>query len=1772
MADFLDSEAEESEEEEELDHNEKKKLKKMKAMEESDEDEEDDEERLREELKDLIDDNPIDESEGDSDGSGVSKKRKKSDDEDFDDRLEDEDYDLIEENLGVKVERKRFKRLRRIQDEESEGEQEHEADEERDAIANELFEGSGDEDERRSERSHRPEAEAFEEEGSGGEYSDEDDFIVDDDGRPIAEKRKKKKPIFSDAALQEAQDIFGVDFDYDEFGKYGEEDYEEEEEEDEEDEYVDDVGDGDRPRRPKKQPKKKTTRKSIFEIYEPSELKRGHFTDLDNEIRNTDIPERMQLRSVPVTAVPEGSDELDLEAEWIYNQAFCRPSVSVQDAHLNEEAKERARKGPQTVGKIKKALDFMRNQHFEVPFISFYRKEYVLPELNINDLWKVYKYDAKWCQLRQRKENLLRLFEKMRNHQLDEIMKNPDAPLPESVRVIKDEDLERVRNVQTSEELNDVHHHFMLYYSHEIPAMQETTRRKEREAKREARRQERKRKMAEAEENGEEPPADVEDVEEDDQPEEEILKQAVRTGPYSICRKAGLDGLAKKFGLSPEHYAENLRDNYQRHEVEQEPTEPSTVAADFIGEKFNSRFKSPEEVLKACQLMVAIQLAREPLVRKCVREMYMERARVSVRPTKKGAKEIDENHPVYPMKYLKDKPVRDLVGEQFLKLAIAEEDKLITLTLSDAIEGNTGTDYVEESKQLYYRDEFSKNVQDWNALRVGSVEMAMNRMLIPDLKKELRVNLLEEAKECVMRACCRKMYNWIKVAPYTCEFAEEEDEDWDTGKGLRVMGLAYVPDFGQAAFACLVSPDGECTDYLRLPHLLKRRNGPREADKVMKEADLLALRNFIASRKPHAVAVAGESREAVMISDDLKEIIAKLVEDEQFPSVHVEILDNELAKIYSNSNKGVAEFRDYPELLRQAISVARLLQDPLVEFSQLCTADEEILCLKYHSLQDQLSKEELLENLYLEFVNRVNEVGVDVNRAVQQPYAGNLVQFVCGLGPRKGQALLKMLKQSNQRLENRTQLVTACHMGPKVFINCAGFVKIDTNSLGDSTEAYVEVLDGSRVHPETYEWARKMAVDALEYDDEDANPAGALEEILEAPERLKDLDLDAFAEELERQGFGNKCVTLYDIRAELNCRYKDLRVPYLTPTPERLFDILTKETPETFYIGKLVLATVVGISHRKPQGEQLDQANPVRNDETGLWQCPFCLKNDFPELSEVWNHFDAGACPGKASGVRLRLDNGLSGYIHVKNLSDKHVANPEERVGVGQIIHCRVTKIEVDRFSVECTSKSSDLADKNHEWRPQRDIFYDTEAEEKDTKAEEETKKARQRQTYVKRVIVHPSFHNIGFAEAEKLMQTMKQGEAIVRPSSKGADHLTVTWKVTDDIYQHIDVREEGKENAFSLGQSLWIGSEEFEDLDEIIARHVNPMAAYAAELLDFKYYKPVVEGIKDKAEEILKEQKKENPGGIPYIVSAAKNYPGKFLLSYLPRVRCRHEYVTVSPDGFRFRGQMFGRVSDLFRWFKEHFRDPVPGQSTPSTPRGAMTSRTPYLTTPGGPVGAMNQEAIQRVAQNLPHHMLHSLSQVANHTPHHYHPPHTPGAGSTAGYGGLHTYPNTPYTPSGQTPFMTPYQTPHQTPHHTPHHGQPTPRYGQQTPSHHQGPFLHPAAPGVAPTHHRATPSHRPTPPMPAQGDPTDWKKAAEAWAMKRSAPRITGGTPRYDDVRETPRGYDDVTSGRSTPRTRAPSSRTPSYKSPRGTPNTNSSPRSMSLSGDGTPLYDES
>ena len=120
----------------------------------------------------------------------------------------------------------------------------------------------------------------------------------------------------------------------------------------------------------------------------------------DREIRATDEPERFQLRTVKVT--PADDTEIAEEAEWIYRQCFQKPTISAQEPSDSQESSTSGDRnaGHQPLGggknrsavpEIVEALRFMRNEHFEVPFIAFYRKEYVQPDLTINDLWIVYK-------------------------------------------------------------------------------------------------------------------------------------------------------------------------------------------------------------------------------------------------------------------------------------------------------------------------------------------------------------------------------------------------------------------------------------------------------------------------------------------------------------------------------------------------------------------------------------------------------------------------------------------------------------------------------------------------------------------------------------------------------------------------------------------------------------------------------------------------------------------------------------------------------------------------------------------------------------------------------------------------------------------------------------------------------------------------------------------------------------------------------------------------------------------------------------------------------------------------------------------------------------------------------------------------------------------------------------------------------------------------------------------------------------------------------------
>lgn len=206
-------------------------------------------------------------------------------------------------------------------------------------------------------------------------------------------------------------------------------------------------------------------------------------------------------------------------------------------------------------------------------------------------------------------------------------------------------------------------------------------------------------------------------------------------------------------------------------------------------------------------------------------------------------------------------------------------------------------------------------------------------------------------------------------------------------------------------------------------------------------------------------------------------------------------------------------------------------------------------------------------------------------------------------------------------MPSRNLIIQQCDVGPKVGMNCLGFIKINHVMDIDYDDFQRELLDSTRIHPESYELAKKMAIDALEWDDRD-NQAAALEEIMESPEKLRDLDLEAFAEELKRTEHGSKHITLNDIRKELTNRFEDPRPKFRSLDPKEKFELLTKETTETLDVGTLVEARVVSLAHKKPQQDQLDHASPKRNEATSYWICPFCQQENFAELNNVMRLVD----------------------------------------------------------------------------------------------------------------------------------------------------------------------------------------------------------------------------------------------------------------------------------------------------------------------------------------------------------------------------------------------------------------------------------------------------------------------------------------------------------------------------------------------------------------------
>nr|Q93148.2 RecName: Full=Suppressor of Ty 6 homolog; AltName: Full=Abnormal embryogenesis protein 5 [Caenorhabditis briggsae] len=1455
-----------------------KKKKKVVASSDEDEDDEDDEEEGRKEMQGFIADEDDEEEDARSEKSDRSRRSE------INDELDDEDLDLIDENLDRQGERK--KNRVRLGDSSDEDEPIRRSNQDDDDLQSER--GSDDGDKRRGHGGR----------GGGGYDSDsdrsEDDFIEDDGDAPRRHrKRHRGDEHIPEGAEDDARDVFGVeDFNFDEF--YDDDDGEEGLE-DEEEEIIEDDGEGGEIKiRRKRDTTKKTT---LLESIEPSELERGFLSAADKKIMIEDAPERFQLRRTPVTEADD--DELEREAQWIMKFAFEETTVTNQAAVdadgkleclMNIDSSEIEDKRRAVVNAIKAVLHFIRvrSNSFEVPFIGFYRKESIDNLLTMNNLWIVYDYDEKYCHLSEKKRRLYDLMRRMREYQ--ELSDDITAKR----RPINEMDLIDINFAETLEQLTDIHANFQLLYGSLLEDM--TKWEKERRA------------------------ADGEETE-----YRAKFKSSIRNDKYQMCVENGIGELAGRFGLTAKQFAENL--DWRKHDIDQDSAFPLEAAEEYICPAFIDR----ETVLNGAKFMLAKEISRQPLVRSRVRQEFRDNAHFWVKPTKKGRDTIDETHPLFNKRYIKNKPIRNLTDEEFLYYHKAKQDGLIDMVLMyESDEDQAANQFLVKkflSDSIFRKDEYTDNVEQWNAVRDQCVNMAITEMLVPYMKEEVYNTILEEAKMAVAKKCKKEFASRIARSGYVPEKEKLDEEDEEHSARRRMMAICYSPVRDEASFGVMVDENGAIVDYLRMVHFTKRGHGGGNTG-ALKEESMELFKKFVQRRRPHAIALNIEDMECTRLKRDLEEAVAELYSQSKiFSQINVYLMDNELAKVYMRSNISIAENPDHPPTLRQAVSLARQLLDPIPEYAHLWNSDEDIFCLSLHPLQRDIDQEILAQLLNHELVNRVNEEGVDINKCAEFPHYTNMLQFTCGLGPRKATSLLKSIKANDNLIESRSKLVVGCKLGPKVFMNCAGFIRIDTRRVSDKTDAYVEVLDGSRVHPETYEWARKMAVDALEVDDS-ADPTAALQEIMETPERLRDLDLDAFADELNRQGFGEKKATLYDISSELSERYKDLRAPFVEPSGEALYDLLTRSGKEV-KVGCKMLGTVQSVQYRKVERDTIDSMIPEHTEED-QYICPSCKIFTAADPQSVREHLlnagRPGGCVGSACGIRVRLDNGMTAFCPNKFISSSHVDNPLTRVKLNQPYWFKVMAINKEKFSILLSCKSSDLKE---DAPAERDDFWDQQQYDDDVAAmKKETTKKKDADTRVKRVIAHPNFHNVSYEAATKMLDEMDWSDCIIRPSANKESGLSVTWKICDRIYHNFFVKESAKDQVFSIGRTLSVGGEDFEDLDELIARFVLPMIQISHEITTHKYF--FTQGTSEDTDQVetFVHEKRRELGRSPYVFSASYRQPCQFCISYMfdNSNRIRHEHFKISPRGIRFRQQNFDSLDRMMAWFKRHFNEPPPG------------------------------------------------------------------------------------------------------------------------------------------------------------------------------------------------------------------------------------------------------
>ncbi|KAK9828928.1 hypothetical protein WJX72_002842 [[Myrmecia] bisecta] len=1463
-----------------------------------------------------------DNEEGDTEETRKIKRKRRRELE-----LEEEDYQLLEDNQVTGIRRPRPSERKRIRKRVEEaaaaaGQGKTAAEQLQAALFGDDGQGLEDVDE--------------EEAPAAGEAGPEDDFVEDDDefddfidddvGDGTGRRRRRTKvrgapPGVSSEALREAQEIFGdVGELLDMYGarrRAGEAEEDEEPPEDLDEEAAEQF------RADQDERQRQKALKKVVDRVEP-EMMAAHFMlPKDEAIRTTDLPEREQEERGPDPA----NMNLAECAKWVYERLTGSKSMYGQERDILEDGVLEVDQGlaglphvyhrRELLGRLTQlqgyrgvrvvrgsdarrswrddadaqqalqtaigaVLEEYYNKHYELPVIATYRKELCgellcmreddIPEVTSERdsrhrarehlpgfpegamqahhrrikrwevMWSVIAWSHKWRLMQRRKEARQKAYD---------LALDKAAPEAAQERAAIEACLEALQEASTMEEVEDVDARFRLVQAAAADSQ-------------------------------------LSQLSIDESPGKRRRPQKFTR--YSLCKRAGLDRLAAKIGLSASQLGQNLDIGYKRHDPEDPKVPPEELAADYVTQM--AGFDTPAAVLKGACHLAAIDVAADPKVREVIRTLYINNLKLSTEPTASGLEKLDPFQPLGQVAHLKHKPASKFEGtDQFLRISIGEKEGLITSQVQVA-PSDVETKLLRPLAESYLGEGVSMVAQAWNALREAILGEALQAHLLPLLEREQRSKMLAEARDTALHLYADGLWKYAAQPPLQVRLPDEDE----FVEKRRFMTCVWG-DGSPATTLVMLDENGGLVDMLYCSAFSGPQRRPKPGMDLFsdprKAKDAERVRDFIMAHSPHVLLVGSGSMHAKMLKEDMDRIRDHILEFQpkflarcETGTLDVRYADETIAALWETSGAGKEELAEATPLVRRAVALGRLMLDPLPVLAALTNNSWEILATQCYPLQQYLPREELKRTVQRVLVTAVNQVGVDINAAASHPWLAHSLQYVAGLGPRKAMALLRAVQRNEHVVSRHDMWSSLGVLGNRVFRNCGPFIRIRSSGSGMANVA-LDALDDTRIAPQSYRYAIQIAQSALggaAGDDEDNQVA--VERAMARPHEIEGLDLEQFDRHIRQDAPDgpSKLSTLIDISFELVQPFGEVRGELGPPKDEEVFWMLTGESEETLKEGKLVEVVV----------------------RFATQDCAYCTLNDA---------------------------SGLEGMLSKEDISSQGPVDPRDYCKQGATMMARIKEVRAREGLITLTTCGTDLKNDRH-WEElycaKLDSYYIMPSEADQAKAMRERQRTARQRNFTNRPIRHPKFKNVSMADAAGLVAEAEVGDCILRPSPKGNQMICLTLKVhageEGPLVLHQDIQEAKKGGGAGPGAHLKLGTpltveapghrEAYEDLDEVLARYVEP---YMANIKALVGHRKMREGSLDQVNNLLRAEKARSPQQAVYCFGIKYDSPGVFYIAFIMNTLPHREYFTVTPDGYYYRSKVRKSLDHLLAEFKKH-------------------------------------------------------------------------------------------------------------------------------------------------------------------------------------------------------------------------------------------------------------